>query len=65
FIQKFEMEDRMEFEHVNRGYDLLNKTRNDDYLEAWAKGTTGFPLVDACMRCLQATGYVNFRMRAM
>ena len=65
FIQKFEMEDRMEFEHVNRGYDLLRKTRNDHYLEAWATGMTGFPLVDACMRCLQATGYVNFRMRAM
>ena len=26
---------------------------------------TGFPLVDACMRYLQMTGYVNFRMRAM
>ncbi len=23
------------------------------------------PLVDACMRCLQATGFLNFRMRAM
>jgi deoxyribodipyrimidine photo-lyase len=26
---------------------------------------TGFPLVDACMRCLQQTGWINFRMRAM
>ena len=65
FIQKFEMEDRMEFEHVNKGYDLLKKARNNNYLESWATGMTGFPLVDACMRCLQATGYVNFRMRAM
>ena len=65
FIQKFEMEDRMEFEHVNRGYNNLKKIRNDHYLEAWAAGMTGFPLVDACMRCLKATGYVNFRMRAM
>jgi deoxyribodipyrimidine photo-lyase len=23
------------------------------------------PIVDACMRCLVATGYINFRMRAM
>jgi deoxyribodipyrimidine photo-lyase len=23
------------------------------------------PIVDACMRCLIATGYINFRMRAM
>jgi deoxyribodipyrimidine photo-lyase len=28
-------------------------------------GTTGFPLIDASMRCLQATGWINFRMRAM
>ena len=26
---------------------------------------TGFPLVDASMRCLRTTGYINFRMRAM
>ena len=26
---------------------------------------TGIPLVDACMRCLKATGWINFRMRAM
>lgn len=26
---------------------------------------TGVPMVDACMRCLNTTGYLNFRMRAM
>jgi deoxyribodipyrimidine photo-lyase len=30
-----------------------------------AEGRTGVPIVDACMRCLVATGYINFRMRAM
>ena len=35
------------------------------HLTAWVTGATGFPLVDACMRCLAATGWVNFRMRAM
>ena len=34
-------------------------------VEAWKSGTTGVPLVDACMRCLHETGYINFRMRAM
>jgi deoxyribodipyrimidine photo-lyase len=34
-------------------------------MEAWKKGITGYPLVDACMRCLQKTGWINFRMRAM
>ena len=65
FIQKFEMEDRMEFESINRGYDALEKNDNRTLLEAWKKGQTGYPLVDACMRCLIATGYINFRMRAM
>ncbi|GAB5523397.1 MAG: deoxyribodipyrimidine photo-lyase [Roseivirga sp.] len=65
FIQKFEMEDRYEFENINRGYDYLNKSENPEYLEAWKDGTTGVPLVDASMRCLQATGYLNFRMRSM
>jgi deoxyribodipyrimidine photo-lyase len=31
----------------------------------WKTGQTGYPLVDACMRALAQTGYLNFRMRAM
>lgn len=65
FIQKFEMEERMEFENFNRGYDAMKKEVNPAFVEAWKQGQTGYPLVDATMRCLQQTGYVNFRMRAM
>jgi deoxyribodipyrimidine photo-lyase len=65
FIQKFESECRMELENVNRGYDLLEKTPNPHFIDAWKNGQTGFPLVDACMRSVCATGYLNFRMRAM
>ncbi|MGB0521304.1 MAG: deoxyribodipyrimidine photo-lyase/cryptochrome family protein [Flammeovirgaceae bacterium] len=65
FIQKFEMEDRMEFQSVNRGFLQLVKPINHDFLAAWKTGKTGFPLVDACMRCLVETGYINFRMRAL
>jgi deoxyribodipyrimidine photo-lyase len=65
FIQKFEMEDRMEFENINRGYDALDRGEDAEKLEAWKQGQTGIPLVDACMRCLHKTGYINFRMRAM
>ena len=35
------------------------------YFEAWKSGMTGYPMVDACMRALTATGWLNFRMRAM
>lgn len=55
----------MEFENVNRAYDVLVKPRNETYILAWQEGKTGVPIVDACMRCLVATGYINFRMRAL
>jgi deoxyribodipyrimidine photo-lyase len=65
FMQKFEDECRMEFEPVNAAYEALQKPRNEAYIDAWQKGQTGIPIIDACMRCLIATGYINFRMRAM
>ena len=65
FIQKFEDECRMEFENANRAYDALIKPKNETYIKAWQEGKTGVPIVDACMRCLVQTGYINFRMRAM
>lgn len=65
FIQKFEMESRMEFESINRGFHQFETEVDERLLTAWKTGLTGYPLVDACMRCLQETGYLNFRMRAM
>ena len=57
FIQKFEDESRMEFEPVNKAYQSLEKPRDLALIEAWQTGKTGVPLVDACMRCVGATGY--------
>ena len=65
FMQKFEDECRMEFHNINSAYDTIVKPRNEDYIKAWQEGNTGVPIVDACMRCLVETGYINFRMRAM
>lgn len=65
FIQKFDMECEMEFLSYNRAYRHLDQPINEVFLEAWKQGMTGYPLVDASMRCLKATGYLNFRMRAM
>ncbi|WP_313791419.1 FAD-binding domain-containing protein [Lacinutrix neustonica] len=65
FIQKFEMESQMEFQSINKGYHHLDKSVNLEFQNAWKTGRTGFPLVDACIRCLNETGYLNFRMRAM
>lgn len=65
FIQKFEMECEYETLCINRGYELLERPRNEAFIRAWETGQTGYPLVDACMRCVTATGWINFRMRAM
>lgn len=68
FIQKFESECRIEVENHNRAYDSLRTvfgTTEQQHLEAWKQGRTGWPMVDAAMRSVLATGWLNFRMRAM
>lgn len=65
FIQKFEVECVYEHTCINRGYELLERESDATKLEAWKKGQTGFPMVDACMRSVTQTGWINFRMRAM
>jgi deoxyribodipyrimidine photo-lyase len=65
FMQKFETECRIEFAPFNRGMFSWKPELNESWLKAWQAGETGVPLVDACMRCLHHTGYLNFRMRAM
>ncbi|MDA9773809.1 DNA photolyase family protein [Saprospiraceae bacterium] len=65
FIQKFEVESSYETHCINKGYELLEHNKNQDFITAWENGETGYPLVDACMRALRSTGWINFRMRAM
>ena len=55
----------MEHQSMNRGYWRIEKTRDEEKIDAWENGRTGVPIVDAAMRCLVATGYLNFRMRAL
>ncbi|MBO6674032.1 MAG: deoxyribodipyrimidine photo-lyase [Rhizobiales bacterium] len=66
FIQKFESEPEMEWRDLHPAFrEARTKGVGDPLFEAWAIGNTGFPFVDACMRSLIATGWINFRMRAM
>ena len=65
FMQKFDDEPAMEFKNINRAYDSLRINHDNNLLANWRDGMTGIPIVDACMRCLDKTGYLNFRMRAM
>lgn len=67
FIQKLEDEPAIEHRDLHPAYaDMRPVTADHERLvAAWRDGQTGFPFVDACMRSLRATGWLNFRMRAM
>jgi deoxyribodipyrimidine photo-lyase len=66
FMQKLEDEPEIEWRNFSRVCDGLREDAfNREHFEAWCEGRTGFPMVDACMRQLRATGWLNFRMRAM
>lgn len=66
FMQKLEDDPRIEFENFVRAYDGMRENDwSEEKFEAYKRGLTGYPFVDACMRYLQATGWINFRMRAM
>ena len=66
FIQKLYDEPEIEYQNLNKAYDGLRENNfNEKYFLAWKKGNTGYPFIDACMRYLSKTGWINFRMRAM
>ena len=65
FVQRFEAAPQMEFEALNPAYQALAYLNDDEKLQRWLTGKTGIPLVDACIRCVQTCGFLNFRMRAM
>ncbi len=67
FIQKLESEPELEWRAQHPIHEAARNIgpQPDSLLEAWATGHTGLPFVDACMRSLIATGWLNFRMRAM
>jgi deoxyribodipyrimidine photo-lyase len=56
------------FPHVTKGafrpeYDVLQWSDNEEHFQAWCAGMTGYPIVDAAMRCLNATGNMHNRLR--
>ena len=66
FIQKLEDEPEIEFNNMHKSYNGIREEGfNEVFFEAWKNGMTGYPMVDACMRYLISTGWLNFRMRAM
>jgi deoxyribodipyrimidine photo-lyase len=51
-------------EHTFRPeFDDLEYPGTHEYFEAWVEGRTGYPIVDAAMRCFEATGWMHNRLR--
>jgi deoxyribodipyrimidine photo-lyase len=65
FTQRLETEVEMEHRPLNPNFWELELEDSPELLTAWLDGTTGWPMADACLRCMATTGYLNFRMRAM
>ncbi len=66
FMQKLESAPSIEFRELHPALRGLRPAVADRaLLQAWATGQTGYPFLDACMRSLAVTGWLNFRMRAM
>ena len=66
FIQKLEDQPSIELRALHPDAEGGRPRGTDQsLLAAWEAGETGLPFVDACMRYLSATGWLNFRMRAM
>ena len=54
---------RVQHHAFRKEYDGIQWRNDESEFEAWCKGTTGYPLVDAGMRELNATGFMHNRVR--
>ncbi|MEM8614034.1 MAG: FAD-binding domain-containing protein, partial [Cyanobacteria bacterium P01_H01_bin.105] len=68
FTQRFRYLPQLELRSLYSIFDNDGWTFDENLYQAWQQGQTGFPIVDAAARCLQATGgylALNFRTRAI
>ena len=68
-MQQVEWDPSMEIANQVEGFNGLRPDGGAGWpsalLEAWQSGRTGYPLVDASMRFLNHSGWLNYRMRAL
>lgn len=67
--REFYMAITWHFPHISQGrsfkpaYDFIRWRNNEKEFAAWCEGKTGYPIVDAGMRELNATGFMHNRVR--
>ncbi|WNZ47686.1 deoxyribodipyrimidine photo-lyase [Leptolyngbya boryana CZ1] len=68
FAQRFRYLPQLELRSLYSIFDQDGWEFDEPLYEAWKTGQTGFPIIDAAARCLEATGgwmSLNFRSRAL
>lgn len=68
FAQRFRYLPQLELRSLYSIFDQDGWEFDEALYEAWKTGQTGFPIIDAAARCLEATGgwmALNFRSRAL
>ncbi len=63
FMQALWHKPRLEYECFKKNYDAIEWRNNEEEFRKWTEGRTGFPIVDAGMRELNATGFMHNRVR--
>jgi deoxyribodipyrimidine photo-lyase len=63
FMQILWRHPRVVNEACKKEYDNIKWRNNEDEFERWCEGKTGYPIVDAGMRELNATGFMHNRVR--
>jgi deoxyribodipyrimidine photo-lyase len=54
---------KLKVENLNQKFNKFPWINNEDLVEKWKKGETGFPIIDAGMRELWSRGYIHNRVR--
>ncbi|MGP4077446.1 FAD-binding domain-containing protein [Halobacillus sp. K22] len=65
FIQRLEDDPSITKHAINPAFDQIRTEWDEEAFTRWYNGQTGIPMIDAAMRALHETGWVNFRSRAM
>ena len=63
FMQMLWQEPRLEYECFRKEYEVIQWRNNEREFALWCEGKTGYPIVDAGMRELNATGFMHNRVR--
>lgn len=65
YIQTFERNPEMEYRCMLPQFEGVREAEySEEHFEAWKEGRTGFPYIDAALRFLNQTGWINMRLRS-